>query len=118
MDDMTASVTDHLETTMWRELRTHLRARRLALGVSQQALADLIGVEVDGLSRWECGARLPNLWNLLAWTEALGLAFHVVATQHVPKATLRAKLTASTSLQPCPPPLALGRGSVRADLPA
>ena len=106
MNDMTAIVTDELETTVWRTLREHLRRRRVGLGMSQEALGSVIGCDASHLSRWECGDRAPSLFNLMAWVESLGLAFHVVATEGVPKASTKAHLLASTSMTP---PISMGR---------
>lgn len=33
--------------------------RRAALGISQQELADRLGIDRKTLSRWECGRRVP-----------------------------------------------------------
>lgn len=50
-----------------------LRARRRALRLSQDALADKIGVHRVALSQWEVGKHLPGLRIFFAWVQALGL---------------------------------------------
>ena len=42
-------------------------------GMTQQALAERLGVSNRTVSKWECGAGLPELMNLLPLCEALGL---------------------------------------------
>lgn len=50
-----------------------LRERRCELGVSQQVLAERMGVTQARVCRWETGALLPGVEDLRAWARALGL---------------------------------------------
>jgi len=49
-----------------------LRARRLAMGLSQDALANLLGITQAAISRWEHGRRMlmPKMLDLaMKWLE-------------------------------------------------
>jgi transcriptional regulator with XRE-family HTH domain len=45
-------------------LGARIKARRLALSMKQDQLADRLGVEVNTVSRMECGTHLPSLTRL------------------------------------------------------
>ena len=55
-----------------------LVARRKELGLTQDDVNHKIGVADRLLSKWECGARTPNLFNLFCWAKALGLNLNFV----------------------------------------
>lgn len=42
------------------------RIRRMHLGLSQAALAEIAGVDQSTVSRWEAGHASPSFWQLLA----------------------------------------------------
>jgi transcriptional regulator with XRE-family HTH domain len=48
-----------------------MRARREALGYTQEQLAPLVGVTGSGLHRWETGGRRPRRPAVAAWERAL-----------------------------------------------
>lgn len=48
--------------------------RRVSLGMSQQALADKIGVSKVSVGAWERRQWTPTLANYVNWCEALGLS--------------------------------------------
>jgi len=48
-----------------------LKARRLALGLSQSELAELVGVGQNAVSQWETGARRPNPGTAVVLADAL-----------------------------------------------
>jgi len=48
-----------------------LKARRLALGLSQAELADLVGVAQNAVSQWETGSRRPKPGTAVMLAEAL-----------------------------------------------
>lgn len=50
---------------------TTLKARRKALGLSQAELAELIGVNLQTVWRWERGRIEPHRVTLRAWVAAL-----------------------------------------------
>lgn len=50
------------------------RKRRRWLEISQQALADRIGVHRLTLSRWEAGQREPRADELQRWARELGIS--------------------------------------------
>jgi transcriptional regulator with XRE-family HTH domain len=50
-----------------------LRSLREAAGLTQQQLADLVGVKWESVSRWERGTREPSWGNVLALGKALGV---------------------------------------------
>ena len=49
-----------------------IRARRHALGVTQEQLADRLGVSAPAVSKWEQGASYPDVTLLPALARALG----------------------------------------------
>ncbi len=55
------------------ELGTRIRSRRLTLGLTQQALAEIAGLSVHGLSNIESGKGNPTLVVLNRLAETLGL---------------------------------------------
>lgn len=59
------------EAAIYRELGARLRTVRLACGVSQEELAQRLGIERVTLSRYESGARTLPLATLLAIAELL-----------------------------------------------
>lgn len=48
-----------------------LKSRRLALGLSQVALADMLGTVQSAVSAWESGEKLPRASQLPALAKAL-----------------------------------------------
>ncbi len=56
-----------------RELGHRIRSRRLTLGLKQQALAEIAGLSVHGLSNIESGKGNPTLAVLNQLADALGL---------------------------------------------
>ncbi|MCI6587350.1 MAG: helix-turn-helix domain-containing protein, partial [Clostridiales bacterium] len=50
-----------------------IRARRHALGVTQEQLADRLGVSAPAVSKWEQGASYPDVTLLPALARALGI---------------------------------------------
>lgn len=51
-----------------------LRELRVAAGLTQQELAERIGVRLGAISRWEAGRREPSWSNILALCAALGVS--------------------------------------------
>jgi transcriptional regulator with XRE-family HTH domain len=65
-----------------------LRELREAAGMTQQQLAERVGVRWEAVSRWERGVREPLWSNVLALAEALGVdctAFQQPATGAPPR---------------------------------
>jgi len=54
-----------------------LASRRQALGLSQAALDDLLGVSEGMVAKWETSARLPGAFFLMCWCQALGVRLAV-----------------------------------------
>jgi len=52
----------------------NLKAARLRKGLSQQEVADLVGVAKSTYSMWETGNREPNLMRMIALTKALDVS--------------------------------------------
>ena len=50
------------------------RERKLA-GLTQQQLADKLGIKQQQLSEWECDRVEPTLYNIVALLDALGVSF-------------------------------------------
>lgn len=51
-----------------------IKTARVAAGLSQQQLADVVGTHVMGISKWERGIALPNSDSLGKLTGALGVS--------------------------------------------
>ena len=52
----------------------NIRTRRLALGWTQEYLAEQLGVEMNTVSRMECGVHMPSLERLEALAGVIGLS--------------------------------------------
>jgi transcriptional regulator with XRE-family HTH domain len=48
------------------------RERREQLGLTQEQLAERLGVDQGTIAHWELGTRQPRLAKLQAWADALG----------------------------------------------
>lgn len=59
---------------------TRIRQARKELGLSQQALADLVGVNQSAISGWERGDSDPTTDSMTAAAVALGVSFEWLAT--------------------------------------
>lgn len=59
----------------WRacRLRQKFVARRRAMGLSQDGLAELLGYCRESLALWECGQRVPSFRHIVDWRQALGV---------------------------------------------
>ena len=55
-----------------RRLAVPLRSRRLALGLSQDELGELVGVSRDTIQRWELARVPPRPIALVIWAQKLG----------------------------------------------
>lgn len=49
-----------------------LRARRIALGLTQKQMAELLNAKQNQVTCWESGRNLPNMGTLVRWGRALG----------------------------------------------
>lgn len=49
------------------------RKTREQLGLTQEQLAERLGVDQGTIAHWELGTRQPRLASLQAWADALGL---------------------------------------------
>lgn len=57
------------------DLVHQLTEKRKTMGLSQEGLADGIGVSNSSLRRWEKRQNNPSLDSVCAWAEELGLRF-------------------------------------------
>lgn len=55
----------------------HLRDVRLIAGLSQQVVADQLGVTRQALSAWERGVRTPSVVRLYEWAAAVGAIIQI-----------------------------------------
>jgi transcriptional regulator with XRE-family HTH domain len=62
----------------WPAVVAQLRARRLALGRSQEATAAAVGVNTAQIARWEKQHDRPRSDLLFAWAAALGCGVQLV----------------------------------------
>jgi transcriptional regulator with XRE-family HTH domain len=65
-----------------RRLATPLRNRRLALGMSQGELGDLVGVSRDSIQRWELVRVPPRPISHVVWAQKLGRSLALWPCQH------------------------------------
>ena len=72
-----------------------LTARRLALGISADELAERCGFAEKQVTKWENGHRAPTAFLLTVWANSLGYELAVVpSTTHSPLLPLTADLFA------------------------
>lgn len=57
----------------WMRLQGQLMARRRALGLTQQDLADRLGNSLSSVKRMESGLTTPSAMMLFKWAAALGI---------------------------------------------
>ena len=57
-----------------RSVNSKLAALRIAAGLTQQQLADLVGVRMLAIGRWERGQCTPSGENLVKLAHALGVS--------------------------------------------
>lgn len=55
-------------------IKDNIRAARTAAGLTQTALADMLGVTQKDISRWENGVREPSATWIKKLAEALGVS--------------------------------------------
>lgn len=60
-------------------LMGQLIARRIELGMSRHDLAARSGFSHSIISKWECGHRIPTMFSLMCWVDALDLTVHLEA---------------------------------------
>lgn len=98
--------TESWETFQQRQLATHLRDRRTALGWSQTKSGKKIGVSRDMLNKWELLRKPPRSISLVVWAQAHGFTL-VLAPIDVQDRRRRrpSSLRARHSRQESPSPL-------------
>lgn len=69
------------ERTYYAELLEQLKAQRKRLGLSQQAVDDLIGVSEGMVAKWETAVRFPSGFFLMCWCKALKVRINVEREQ-------------------------------------
>jgi DNA-binding XRE family transcriptional regulator len=69
-------------TTVITSFSTEIKEARMLMGISQQALANQIGVSVQTINYLEVGTRIPSLDLLRRIAEALGCCLQI---KFVPK---------------------------------
>lgn len=63
---------------MKRKWGANMRLQRKLVGMSQEALADAVGVKQSAVSRWESGETAPSVENQLAIARALRIDARVL----------------------------------------
>lgn len=58
-----------------------LRQLRIGAGLTQDDLAERVGVKRDAVARWEAGRREPSWGNILALASALGVSCEAFTEQ-------------------------------------
>lgn len=66
------------EATLAASLGNQIRVRRAALRLTQEALAERVGVEVNTISRIECGTHSPSIRRLESIAQALAVSIGVL----------------------------------------
>ena len=64
------------------QIGSHVRAKRIALGLSQEDLATELGVKHQHVSRIELGDATPSLETLLGLSRTLGVSTDYLLTGH------------------------------------
>lgn len=63
-------------------LAKNLKKYRLAKGITQQTLAEQLGVSPQSVSKWECGQSVPELDKLCALAEILDVSLEMLLKSH------------------------------------
>lgn len=66
-------------------INERILALRRAAGLSQEALAEQVGVSRQAIGKWESGASLPGLDNLQELARALGVSCDELLTGKSPE---------------------------------
>ncbi|MBE6934876.1 MAG: helix-turn-helix transcriptional regulator [Ruminococcaceae bacterium] len=66
------------------DLGSRIQTLRKKAGLSQEALADTLGISRQALSKWESGASLPTLENLLQLSKVFEISLDELITGEVP----------------------------------
>lgn len=53
----------------------NLKKERKLAGLTQQQLAEKLGIKQQQLSEWECGRVEPTVFNIVAIVKALGITY-------------------------------------------
>lgn len=53
----------------------NLKKERKIAGLTQQQLAEKLGIKQQQLSEWECGRVEPTVFNIVAIVKALGITY-------------------------------------------
>lgn len=64
-------------------LQEHIRTLRKERGLSQEALAEALGVSRQAVTKWEDGSALPSTANLLSLADFFGVPLGLSAAQTV-----------------------------------
>lgn len=70
-----------------KEFKDNLLELRRSRGMSQETLADQIGVSRQAVSKWETGDAMPDLLKLIALAEALDVSIDALCGRPVPEST-------------------------------
>src|SRR5260370_2793650 len=83
-----------------------LRELREGKGLTQDRLAELVGVKRDAVARWEADVREPGWSNVVALAQALGIScedfLQAPAEPHPRKKGMPARAAAEPTEQPAP----------------
>lgn len=74
-------ITDQMKRTYLKSLIRPLATHRSQIGLTQDDANEKIGIADRLINKWEVGMKLPSMFSLYCWCEALGMELKLLNTQ-------------------------------------